>query len=156
MLKAIVEPFGLDRLCILTPNDIDANFEKAARNISNLQVTQAQTINLPDLLTSDYLILTKQGLAELEQTLELREQNYFRNRKISQPSAIEAWQAKHQNPYLRDIVEPITQNAEIENFNDELPLTLVTPSLKQYLTDLRNIQIKALKTAEAEERRARR
>jgi hypothetical protein len=52
-------------------------------------------------------------------------------------------------------VEPITQNAEIENFNDELPLTLVTPSLKQYLTDLRNIQIKALKTAEAEEKRAK-
>ena len=70
MLKAIVEPFGLDRLCILTPSDIDANFEKAARNISNLQVTQAQTINLPDLLTSDYLILTKQGLEELEQKVE--------------------------------------------------------------------------------------
>ena len=39
MLKAIVEPFGLDKLCILTPNDIDSNFEKASRNISNLHVT---------------------------------------------------------------------------------------------------------------------
>ena len=107
-------------------------------------------------MTSDYIILTKQGLAELEQTLERREQNYFRNRKISQPSHIEAWQAKHQNPYLRDIVEPITRDSEIENFNDELPLTLVTPSLKQYLTDLRNIQIKAIQTERAEKAEAER
>lgn len=150
MLKAIVEPFGMDKLCLLAPNNIDANFEKAARNISNLKVVKSQEVNLPDLLLSDYIILTKKGLKELEATLEAREKNYFRNRKVSNASHIEQWKIKNQNPYLRDIVEPIVHGKHLNDFDDSLPVTLVTPTLKQYLADLRKIQVDALEAKSKE------
>lgn len=62
LLEEIVAPYGFDKLCFLTPRSVDANFELASRNISNLKVKQPSEFNLPDLLISDYVFLTKQGL----------------------------------------------------------------------------------------------
>lgn len=121
LLEEIVAPYGFDKLCFLTPQSVDANFELASRNISNLKVKQPTEFNLPDLLISDYVFLTKQGLFELETLLEQREANYFRNRKVSNPEHIEAVKAKKQNRYDRDIIQPILDTPIIEN---EKPLQL--------------------------------
>jgi len=45
-----------------------------------------------DLLKNDYIFITKQGLEELEQTLDSRRGNYYRNRKAPTEASIEKWQ----------------------------------------------------------------
>ena len=63
---------------------------------------------------ADYVFLTKDSMIELEQVLENRAANYFRNRKVSRPEHIERVKAKKQDPFERDIILPILQaeNAE--------------------------------------------
>jgi len=41
------------------------------------------------MLLADYIFMTKQGLEELENTLQSRHNNYFRNRKVSTEARIE-------------------------------------------------------------------
>ena len=43
---------------------------------------------MPDLLKHDYIFVTKQGLIDLEEILEQRKFNYFRNRKAASDDAI--------------------------------------------------------------------
>lgn len=82
-LQEIVQPYGRDRIVMLTPFDMDKNFDLASKNIKNLTVRSPQTLNLPDILHSDYIFMTKQGAQEFEEVLEKRHNNYFRNRKVS-------------------------------------------------------------------------
>lgn len=73
------------------------------------------------MLISDYVFVTKQGMLELEEILESRQDNYFRNRKVSNPEHIARVQAKKQNRFERDIMLPILDTPLAE---EELPLLL--------------------------------
>lgn len=84
LLEAILAPYGIDKLLFLVPNDSEnKNFELAARNLQNVQVKKAQEFNIGEMLRSDYVFMTAQGMQEFEAILEQRQSNYFRNRKVS-------------------------------------------------------------------------
>lgn len=93
------------------------------------------------MLTSDYIFVTKDGMNELESVLERRHDNYFRNRKVSSAEHIEHIIHKRQNPWERDVMLPILEAAESPE--DQKPLDFVTPSLQQYIDDLRSLQLNA-------------
>jgi large subunit ribosomal protein L4 len=148
-LKQILEPYGFDKLTFLTGAETCHNFSMAARNISNLNVKNAQQFNVPDMLMSDYIFVTKEGMSDLESVLERRHENYFRNRKVSSSEHIEHIIAKRQNPWERDIMLPILEAAESPA--DQKPLDFVTPSLQQYIDDLRSLQLSAQERQKVEE-----
>lgn len=100
---------------------------------------QPQHFNLRDLLQADYVFITQDGLSEFERIIESREDNYYRNRKVSRPEHIEAQRLKKQNRFERDIILPIVHSESIEGHNDELPLLIQSVTLKQYIDDLRTI-----------------
>lgn len=86
LLQAIVEPYGIDKLCFLTPTETDVNFKLAASNLKNVNLKQPKEFNVPDMLLADYIFVTKQSVAELEALIENRENNYYRTRKVSADS----------------------------------------------------------------------
>lgn len=88
-------------------------------------------------------------MAELEQVLESRTQNYYRNRKVSSPAQVDKIVAKRQNVWERDIILPTLEAAESEN--DSKPLDFVTPTLRDYIDELRKVQIQASEKASIEE-----
>lgn len=141
LLEAIVEPYGADKLCFVTPSKVDNNFSLAAQNLQNIKVKNVQEFNLPDMLMADYIFLTKDSMLELEEILDKRQSNYYRNRKISRPEHIEFVKAKKQDHFERDIMLPILNADQLES--DEKLLQLQTASLKNYIDDLRSIQQKA-------------
>ena len=73
LLQAIVEPYGIDKLCFLTPAETDVNFKLAASNLQNVNLKSPQEFNVSDMLLADYVFVTKQGILELEKILESRE-----------------------------------------------------------------------------------
>ena len=67
--KALVERFGklgLSNALIIGGPEIEANFERAARNIPNVQVLPVQGINVYDILRREKLVLTKAAVDALE------------------------------------------------------------------------------------------
>lgn len=140
-LNQILKPYGMDRLLFVTPHDVCQNFEQASRNIKNVTVKNPQTFNVPEMIHADYIFMTKQGMQELEQTFENRYNNYFRNRKVSQAEHIEKVKAKKANPFERDIIKPMLETEVLAG--DDKPLEVMTPSLRQYVDDLRNMQLKS-------------
>ncbi len=67
--KALVERFGrlgLSNALIIGGAEIEANFERAARNIPNVQVLPVQGINVYDILRREKLVLTKAAVDALE------------------------------------------------------------------------------------------
>lgn len=114
----------------------------ASKNIKNVTVKSAQQFNVPDMLLADYIFLTKQGMEELEETLQSRHNNYFRNRKVSTETRVQEIIAKRQDPFRRDIMQPILESPEAEE-DESQPLDLTTPVLRQYIDDLRKMQFKA-------------
>ena len=65
------------------------NFRLAARNLQNVRVKTPHEFNVPDLLRHDYVFMTRQGLIDLENAIESKEKNYYRNRKVVSESAAE-------------------------------------------------------------------
>lgn len=114
---------------------MDLNFNYAHKNISTLKVKNPQEFNIPEMLQSDYIFMTKKGVEELEMVLENRQGNYFRNRKVSTEARQAEIAEKRQDPWTRDVLKPILDSPE----PIDLPLDLVTPSLKQYIDDLRQL-----------------
>jgi hypothetical protein len=118
-------PYGIDRLLFLIPQETDnKNFELASRNLQNVSVAKPNEFNISEMLRSDYIFMTRQGLQEFESVLESRQANYYRNRKISSDTQIAKRQAKRMDPFVRDIMEPILNSDSIENYNDEQPIVL--------------------------------
>jgi large subunit ribosomal protein L4 len=67
--KALVERFGklgLKNALIIGGAEIETNFERAARNIPNVQVLPVQGINVYDILRREKLVLTKAAVDALE------------------------------------------------------------------------------------------
>ncbi len=66
-LRARFASLGLSNALIVGGNEVDGNFEKAARNIPLIDVLPVQGINVYDILRRDTLVLTKAALAALEE-----------------------------------------------------------------------------------------
>jgi large subunit ribosomal protein L4 len=67
--KALVERFGklgLANVLIIGGAEIEANFQRAARNIPNVDVLPVQGINVYDILRREKLVLTKAAVDALE------------------------------------------------------------------------------------------
>lgn len=67
--KALVERFGrlgLANALIIGGAEIEQNFERAARNIPNIDVLPVQGINVYDILRREKLVLTKAAVDALE------------------------------------------------------------------------------------------
>jgi large subunit ribosomal protein L4 len=122
LLEAIIKPYGIDKLLFLVPEETDKNFIFASRNLQNVVLKKASEFNVPELLRSDFVFMTKQGLQEIEMVIEKREGNYFRNKKTTRPEIIAAKQAKRKDTFVSQIMEPILEQGELENFDDSVPL----------------------------------
>jgi large subunit ribosomal protein L4 len=67
--KALVERFGklgLANALIIGGSEIEANFQRAARNIPNIDVLPVQGINVYDILRREKLVLTRAAVDALE------------------------------------------------------------------------------------------
>jgi large subunit ribosomal protein L4 len=67
--KVLVERFGklgLANALIIGGSEIEANFQRAARNIPNVDVLPVQGINVYDILRREKLVLTKAAVDALE------------------------------------------------------------------------------------------
>jgi len=138
LLEHIIRPFGLDRLLFLTPSSKQQDhFEMAARNLQNVTLKNAQQFNLPDLLRTDYIFLTKQGLVELEEVIEKRHENLFRNKKVPTEDGILRSRLRAMDHFERDIIDPTLNSKKIKGYDDDLPLIVQTPALKTMVKDLR-------------------
>lgn len=155
VLAEIMAPFDIDRITFLTPTTPETkNFELAARNIKNINVVKPQQFNVPDLLNSDYIFVTKQGLIELEDVLESRRDNLFRNKKVPNAASLERNRLKRMDPFEEEFIKPILDAAEIEGHSDELPLELQSETLKNYIDDLRKLQESAIEKKVAADKAA--
>lgn len=66
-LRERLAALGLDRVLIIAGNEVDTNFQLAARNIPNLDVLPVQGINVYDILRRDTLVLTREAVERLEE-----------------------------------------------------------------------------------------
>ncbi|HEY8381620.1 MAG TPA: 50S ribosomal protein L4 [Microvirga sp.] len=67
--KALIERFGklgLGNALIIGGTEIEANFQRAARNIPNVDVLPIQGINVYDILRREKLVLTRAAVDALE------------------------------------------------------------------------------------------
>ena len=97
---------------------------------------------MPDLLRNDYFFITRKGLEDFEAVLAQRRSKYFGNRRQITEKQIQYSQAKMLDPSVRDIIKPFIENEELEGFDDELPLSIQTDSLKNYIDELQTMQIR--------------
>lgn len=96
----------------------------AQRNLGNVSLVYPQQFNVPDLLNSDYVFITKEGLIELEIVLEKRHENLYRNKKVPNAASLERNRLKRLDPFEEDIIKPILEAEELEGYDDNLPLDL--------------------------------
>lgn len=67
--KALIERFGklgIANGLVISGAEVDVNFQKAARNIPNIDVLPVQGINVYDILRRETLVLTKAAVDALE------------------------------------------------------------------------------------------
>ncbi len=69
-LKDSFEKLGLNNALIIGGEELDDNFELAARNIVDVDVLPAQGINVYDILRREMLVLTKSAVDQLEARLK--------------------------------------------------------------------------------------
>lgn len=69
-LRKTLEKLGITNGLIVGGVSIDENFEKAARNIPNLDVLPSQGANVYDILRRHTLVLTTQAVQDLEARLK--------------------------------------------------------------------------------------
>jgi len=65
-LKSQLEKLGLTSALIISGEEVEKNFDLAARNIAEIDVLPVQGINVYDILRRDKLVLTKDALVALE------------------------------------------------------------------------------------------
>jgi large subunit ribosomal protein L4 len=61
---------GWQDVLVVAGTEVDANFDKAAANIPNLDVLPSQGANVYDILRRDVLVLTKEAVQNLEARLK--------------------------------------------------------------------------------------
>ena len=62
-LNQVIKPYMSDKLTFLTSFDQDQNFLSAASNMGNITVKNPQQFNIPHLIKSDLIFMTKEGLS---------------------------------------------------------------------------------------------
>ncbi len=65
-LKSQLAKLGLTSALIISGEEVEKNFDLAARNIAEIDVLPVQGINVYDILRRDKLVLTKDALVALE------------------------------------------------------------------------------------------
>jgi len=65
-LNAKLDKLGLANALIVSGQEVQESFAKAARNIPNIDVLPVQGLNVYDILRRDNLVLTKDAIAALE------------------------------------------------------------------------------------------
>lgn len=146
-LNEIVKPFGIDRLLFLTPFDTDKNFIRASQNIRNVKIVNPAEFNVNPMMRSDLIFVTKEGLLQLEEIIESRQANLFRNRNIPRDDLPfdkyfeRRENKKHQPKEWKEIIKPTLMD---ETFAQELQgdkeLEVFTPALRTYLDELRALR----------------
>jgi large subunit ribosomal protein L4 len=110
LLAQIVKPFQIDKLTFVVATDpTNDNFERASGNIKNVTMKKPQSLHVQDLLTSDYIFITKQGLIDLEGVISQREGNLYRNRKMPSLASRERQQDKRNDSFATDLITPILE-----------------------------------------------
>jgi len=137
VLEEIISPFRNDKLCFLTSSKINENFQRAASNLSLLKLKSPHKFHVPDLLTNDYIFITKQGLIELESIIEARHENNFRNKKAQTAKSIEKWKERKIDPFEKSIILPIRSADKLEGFDPKKPTFITTDALTNYMQDLK-------------------
>ena len=69
-LLGMFEKLGWSNALIVSGNEIDDNFERAARNIPNIDVLPSAGANVYDILRRDVLVLTTDAVEALEARLK--------------------------------------------------------------------------------------
>ena len=70
MLALQISAFGWQSALVIDGIEIDANFERAALNLPNIDVLPSQGANVYDILRRDVLVLTKAAVGALEERLK--------------------------------------------------------------------------------------
>ena len=100
------------------------------------------------MLRNDYIFITKQGLIEFEKLIEYRHWNIFRNRKVATADQILRSQNKRIDPFEKEIIRKIIDADELEGYDDEVPLSIQSETLKNYVDDLSKLQSESSSTGE--------
>ena len=61
-LANVLQPYEMDRLTFLTGFNVDDNFIMSSKNLKNITVKNPQQFHITDLLKSDVVFMTKDGL----------------------------------------------------------------------------------------------
>ena len=69
-LRAMFDKLGWSNALIVGGAELDQNFERAARNIPNIDVLPSAGANVYDILRRDVLILTPEAVEALEARLK--------------------------------------------------------------------------------------
>ena len=69
-LAARLKKLGWKSALIVDGAEVNANFDRAARNLPHIEVLPQQGINVYDILRSDLLVLTKAAVSHLEERLK--------------------------------------------------------------------------------------
>ena len=103
------------------------------------------------MLTSDLVFMTKDGLNQLEEVIESRVINLYRNKKVPREQKVLPYHKyipmynpkSRQDPDWTNIIKPTLENEEFqESLQQEHDMELFTPSIKNYLYDLKQLQQK--------------
>ena len=102
------------------------------------------------MLKSDLVFMTKEGLQQLEEVMTCRTDNLYRNRKVpvehplSYKNYIGEYTPKsRQDPDYTEIIKPTLEHESLKAIRDaaakEVELEIFTPSIQQYMEDLKKI-----------------
>jgi hypothetical protein len=118
-LESLLQPFQSEKMTFLVPFDCDRNFQSASRSLSNITLRNPQQLHVPDLVKSDLIFLTKEGLQQYEEILQSRHMNYYRNRKVPRTEELPSEKylgsftaGKNLNPIYESIVRPTFEHSE--------------------------------------------
>lgn len=94
------------------------------------------------MLKSDLIFITKEGLQQFEEILECRYTNAYRNKKVPviEPLSYKKYIGEYkpksrQDPDYTEIIKPTLMDESLQN---DKHLKVLVPSVKQYLSDLKN------------------
>ena len=127
---------------------------RAYRNLKNITVATPQQFNIQQMMHSDLIFMTKDGLSQLEEIIDSRLLNLYRNRKVprTEPLPSEKYlgkfgSKKSQHLEWHDIIKPTLEDERFGELfegssqeDGKVDLEIFTPSLQQYLDDLRALQ----------------
>ena len=147
-LANVLKPYQTDRLTFLTGFTPDDNFTLSAKNIPNINVKNPQQFHIVDMLKSDIIFMTKDGLNQLEEVIESRITNLYRNKKVPREQKELPYHKyiplhspkSRQDPDWTNIIKPTLENPAFQKaLQKEHKMELFTPSIKNYLHDLKEL-----------------